>query len=82
MSRFLRDFLASWGRYWIALHDLEERAPERFLASPTQYGRGKGSGVETSMPALIAIAFGGREIVQLEFFYDRASAIAALQGGA
>jgi ketosteroid isomerase-like protein len=78
MSRFLRDFLASWGRYWIELHDLQELAPGRFLASATQYGRGRDSGAETSMPAFIAIGFRGREIAQLEFFYDHASAVAAL----
>jgi len=30
------------------------------------------------MPAFIAVGFRGREIAQLEFFYDRASAVAAL----
>ena len=79
MTRFLRDFLALWDRYWIELHDLEERAPDRFLATATQCGQGKGSGAETSMPAFIAIAFREREIVQLEFFYDRASAVSALE---
>ena len=78
MSRFLRDFLASWDRYWIELHDLHELAPGRFLASATQHGRGRDSGAETSMPAFIAIGFRGREIVPLEFFYDHASAVAAL----
>jgi len=81
MTRFLRDFLGSWDRYWIELHDLEERAPARFLASATQYGRGKDSGVQTGMPAFIAIAFREREIIQLEFFYDRAGAVAALEDG-
>jgi ketosteroid isomerase-like protein len=80
MTRFLRDFLASWDRYWIELHDLEERAPERFLARATQYGRGRDSGVEAGMPAFIAIGFREREITQLEFFYDRSSAVAALEG--
>ena len=79
MARFMRDFLASWDRYWIKLHDLQELAPGRFLAAATQYGRGKDSGAETSMPAFIAIAFRGGEIAQLEFFYDHASAVAALQ---
>jgi ketosteroid isomerase-like protein len=65
MSRFMRDFLASWDRYWIELHDLQEPASGRFLAIATQYGRGKDSGAETSMPAFIAIAFRGREIAQL-----------------
>ena len=78
MARFLRDFLASWDRYWIELHDLEELTPGGFLASATQYGRGRDSGAETSMPAFIAVAFRGREIAQLEFFSDRASAVAAL----
>jgi ketosteroid isomerase-like protein len=80
MARFLRDFLASWDRYWIELHDLQEVAPERFLASATQCGRGKDSGAETSMPAFIAIAFRDGEIAQLEFFYDHAGAASALKG--
>jgi hypothetical protein len=45
-------------------------------------GRGKGSGVATGKPAFIAIAFRGRGVVQLEFFFPAASAGAALQGGA
>jgi ketosteroid isomerase-like protein len=81
MARFMRDFLSAWDRYWIELHDLEERAPDRFLATGTQFGRGKDSGIETSTPAFVAIAFRGPEIVQLEFFFDRASAVAAVDGG-
>jgi ketosteroid isomerase-like protein len=80
MARFLRDFLASWDRYWIELHDLQEVAPDRFLATATQYGSGKDSGAETSMPAFIAIAFRDREIAQLEFFYGHAGAVSALKG--
>jgi ketosteroid isomerase-like protein len=78
MTRFMRDFLASWDRYWIELHTLEEPARDRFLASATQRGRGKDSGAETSMPAFIVIAFRGGEIAQLEFFYEHAQAVIAL----
>lgn len=80
MTRFLRDFLASWDRYWVELHALLEPAPGRFLAVATQHGRGRDSGAETSMPAFIAIAFRDGEIAQLEFFYERAEALAALDG--
>jgi ketosteroid isomerase-like protein len=78
MSGFLRDFFASWERYWIELHELEQRSPVAFLASGTQHGIGKGSHVQTSMPTFIAIRFRDDEIVQLEFFYERARAVAAL----
>jgi ketosteroid isomerase-like protein len=78
MGRFLRGFLASWDRYWIELRDLEQHSPAAFLADATQHGIGKGSHTPTSMPAFIAIRFRDRQIVQLEFFYDRASALEAL----
>jgi ketosteroid isomerase-like protein len=78
MRGFLRGFFASWERYWIELHELEQRSPVAFLASGTQHGIGKGSHVQTSMPTFIAIRFRDDEIVQLEFFYERAPAVAAL----
>ena len=78
MSGFLRDFFASWERYWIELHELEQRSPVAFLASGTQHGVGKGSHVQASMPTFIAIRFRDDEIVQLEFFYERARAVGAL----
>jgi ketosteroid isomerase-like protein len=78
MSGFLRDFFASWESYWIELHELEQRSPVAFLASGTQHGIGKGSHVQTSMPTFIAIRFRDDEIVQLEFFYERARAVATL----
>jgi ketosteroid isomerase-like protein len=78
MVRFMRDFLASWDRYRIELHDLQEPAPDLFLATGTQFGRGKESGAETSMPTFVVIGFRGDEIAQLEFFYHHAQAVAAL----
>jgi ketosteroid isomerase-like protein len=78
MSGFLRDFFRSWERFWIELRELEQRSPGAFLASGTQHGIGKGSHVQTSMPTFIAIRFRNDEIVQLEFFYERAHAVAAL----
>jgi hypothetical protein len=78
MRRFMRDFLASWGQYWIELNTLEQRSPVAFLASGTQHGIGTGSHAPTSMPTFIAIRFRDDEIVQLEFFYERALAVAAL----
>ncbi len=80
MNRFNRDFLASWDRWWVELHDLEQRSPVAFLASDIQHGIGNGSHAQTSMPTFIAIRFRDDEIVQLEFFYERARAVAALEG--
>jgi ketosteroid isomerase-like protein len=77
MSRFNRDFFASWQRWWVELDDLEQRSPATFLASGQQHGIGRGSGSRTSMPTFIAIAFRGEEIAQLEFFYNRADALKA-----
>jgi ketosteroid isomerase-like protein len=78
MSRFNRDFFESWERWWVELDDLEQRSPATFLASGQQHGVGKGSGTRTSMPTFIAIGFRGEEIVQLEFFYNRADALEAV----
>lgn len=79
MSRFNRDFFASWERWWVDLDDLEQRSPTRFLASGQQHGVGKGSGTHASMPTFIAISFRGEQIVQLEFFYNRADALKAVE---
>ena len=78
MRRFMRDFLASWERYWIELNELEQHSPAAFLATGTQHGIGAGSSAPTSMPTFIAIRFRDDEIVQLEFYYERAGAVAAL----
>ena len=78
MTGFLRDFLASWDRYWIELHDLQELAPGRFLASATQYGRGRTAALRRACRPLSRSGSAGREIAQLEFFYDHARAVAAL----
>jgi hypothetical protein len=78
MNRFNRDFLASWDRWWVELHDLEQCSPAAFLASGTQHGIGKDSGVTTSMPTFIAIGFDGEQITQLEFFYTRVEALKAM----
>jgi hypothetical protein len=78
MESFLGGFLATWDRYWIELHALEELRPGAFLATATQHGLGKGSGVPTSMAAFIAIGFGDGMIVQLEFFYERDEALKAV----
>jgi ketosteroid isomerase-like protein len=78
MDRFNRDFFASWKRWWVELDDLEQRSPVAFLASGTQYGIGRGSGTRTRMPTFIAISFRGEQIVQLEFFYNRADALEAV----
>jgi ketosteroid isomerase-like protein len=76
--RFMRDFLAAWDRYWIELHDLQEPAPGVFLATGTQFGRGKNSGAQTSRPTFTVIAFRGDEIARLEFFWERGAAVDAL----
>ncbi len=78
MVRFMRGFLAAWDRYWIELHDLQEPAPGLFLATGTQFGRGKNSGAQTSRPAFTVIAFRGDEIARLEFFWERAAAFDSL----
>jgi ketosteroid isomerase-like protein len=78
MDRFNRGFFASWKRWWIELHDLEQRSAVTFLASGTQHGIGKDSGARTSMPTFIAIGFRAEQIVQLEFFYNRADALKAV----
>jgi ketosteroid isomerase-like protein len=78
MLRFLRGFFAAWDRYWIELHALEELRPGVFLATATQHGLGKGSGVPTAMPAFIATRFRDGLIVQLEFFYERDGALKAV----
>jgi ketosteroid isomerase-like protein len=78
MSRFNRDFFASWERWRVELDDLEQLSPATFLASGQQHGVGKGRGTPTSMPTFIAIGFRGEQIVQLEFFYNRADALEAV----
>jgi len=78
MSRFNHDFFASWERWWVELDDLEQRSPAMFLASGQQHGIGMGSRTRTSMPTFIAIGFRGEQIVQLEFFYNRADALEAV----
>lgn len=79
IQRFMRNFLAEWDLYRIELHELEELPGERFIASATQHGTGKGSGLETTMPAFIAIAFREEQIVQLEFLPGRQDARSALR---
>jgi ketosteroid isomerase-like protein len=78
MVAFMREFLAAWDQYAIELHDLQELAPDLFLATATQSGRGKYSGAQTSRPAFTVIAFRGDEIARLEFFWERAAAVDAL----
>jgi ketosteroid isomerase-like protein len=78
MSRFNHGFIAIWKRWWVELDDLDQRSPGAFLASGTQHGIGRGSGTRTRMPTFIAICFRGEQIVQLEFFYNRADALKAL----
>jgi ketosteroid isomerase-like protein len=78
MSRFNRDFFASWKRWWVELDDLEQCSPTTFLASGQQHGVGRGSDTRTSMPTFVAIGFRGEEIAQLEFFYNRPEAVKAV----
>jgi ketosteroid isomerase-like protein len=78
MDRFNRGFFASWKHWWVELDDLEQHSPVAFLASGTQHGIGRGSGTRTRMPTFIAIRFRGEQIVQLEFFYNRAEALKAV----
>jgi ketosteroid isomerase-like protein len=77
VTRFMREFLADWELYRVELHELEEVGAGRFVARATQHATGKGSGVETTAPAFIAIAFRDSEIVQLEFFLERQRALDA-----
>ena len=79
IDRFMREFLAGWDNYRIELHELEDRGEGSFVAVATQHGTGKGSGVETTAPAFIAITFRNEQIAQLEFFLDRRSALEALE---
>ena len=59
------------------LHELAELYGGRFIASASQHGVGKGSGLETTMPTL-AIAFRDNQIAQLEFLARREDALTAL----
>jgi hypothetical protein len=79
VTRFMREFLADWELYRVELHELEEVDGGRFVARATQHATGKGSGLETTAPAFIAIAFEASEMVQLEFFLERQSALDALE---
>ena len=54
---FMREFLADWEIYRVELHELEDHGGGSFVAVATQHATGKGSGVETTAPAFIAITF-------------------------
>ena len=60
------------------LHELAELSGGRFIARASQHGVGKGSGLETTMPTLIAIAFRDNQIAELEFLARREDALTAL----
>ena len=75
----MRQFLTQWELYRVELHELEELAGGRFIAQATQHGIGKGSGLQTTMPTFIAIAFDDDQIVQLEFLPRREEALIALE---
>ena len=79
IARFMRQFLAQWELYRVELHELEELSGGRFIARATQHATGKGSGLETTMPAFIAVAFHDEQIVQLEFLPGREEALTALE---
>jgi hypothetical protein len=77
MNRFNRGFFASWDRWRVELHDLEQCSPGACLASGIQHGIGKGSRVQTSMPTFIAIRFRHR-IVYIFDHRDRAASLKAV----
>ena len=74
----MREFLADWEIYRVELHELEDHGGGSFVAVATQHATGKGSGVETTAPAFIAITFRNEQIAQLEFFFDRRFALEAV----
>ena len=78
MSRFMRGFLPQWERYWVVLGELEDLGDGRFLAHATQHGRGTAGGVDITADTWIAIRVRDGMITQLEWWFDRAGAEAAL----
>jgi ketosteroid isomerase-like protein len=79
VARFMRRFLPEWDRYTVELHELEDLGGGRYLATATQHGTGKGSGLDITSPVHIAIAMRDGKITQLEFHMaNRENALAAL----
>lgn len=77
--RFMAQFLADWERYWLELHELEARGNGRYLATATQRGIGRASGVEITAPAVIAITMRDGLMAQVEFHFEREAGLAALE---
>lgn len=78
LSRFMRGFLPQWERYWVVLHDLEDLGQGRFLAHATQHGRGSAGRVDITADTWIAIRVRDGSIAQLEWWFQRDAAAAAL----
>ncbi len=75
----MQRFLPEWERYTVELHELEDLGEGRYLATATQHGTGKGSGVDITAPVHIAIAMREGKISLLGFFVrSRGDALAAL----
>ena len=79
VQRFMRRFLPEWDHYRVELHELEELGDGSYVATATQYGKGKESQVDITAPVHIAIAMSGGRITLLGFFMrSRDDALAAL----
>ena len=78
IAGWMREFLSMWDNYRIELQDLEQPAPGRFLAFGTQVGTGRISGVEVKHPAFIVLALSEGLITRFELFFERESALEAL----
>jgi ketosteroid isomerase-like protein len=78
VRRFMEGFLPTWDFYAVKLDQLEELGAGRYLATGTQFARGKQSGTETRQPAHVAFRMEGGQITLLGFFFVREDALAAL----
>jgi ketosteroid isomerase-like protein len=80
LAQFMQRFLLDWDPYSVELHGLDDLGGGRFVASATQHGVGKSSGMDLTAPVHIAIRMRDGRIAQLEFFlHSREDALAALE---
>ena len=79
LSGFMRGFLPQWKRYWVVLRELEDLGGGCYLAHATQHGVSATGGVDITADTWIAVRVRDELIVQLEWWFDRENAAAALR---
>jgi ketosteroid isomerase-like protein len=74
----MREFLAQWSEFRVEAHDFEE-VGDAVLVTERQYGKGKGSGIETEGTFYAVWIFHDGRVIRVKWETDRAKALGSLQ---